>query len=85
MAKMPRFARGSSLDRPLRAVGHREPRLALGVRRHGPVAEHLPESLVVVAEHIGGQVVAAAVALAALGADLHFHRVAPVCVRHYQG
>jgi hypothetical protein len=48
-------------------------RVAGLARRDGPVAEDLPVAFVVVAEQARGEVVAAAVSLAALGVDLHFH------------
>src|SRR5215475_16150496 len=67
------------LDRALGTVGLRQTCLALLARRHGAVAEQPAVALVILAEQVGDEVVAAAVPLAALGADLHFHRVVPVC------
>src|SRR4249919_3122766 len=67
------------VDRALGAVGSRQACLVLFARWHDAVAEDRPIALVVVAEQVGGAVVAAAVPLAALGADLHFHCVVPVC------
>src|SRR5215471_7485289 len=67
------------IDRALGAVGCRQARVALFARRHDAVAEHLPVTLVVRAEQAGGAVVAAAVPLAALGADLDFHCPVLVC------
>src|SRR5258708_39139464 len=66
-----------ALDRVFGAVRNGEPCVVLPARRHGAVAEGLPVALVVVAEQAGGEVVAAAVPLAALGVDLDFHRAAP--------
>src|SRR5262245_40351110 len=67
------------LDRALGTVGLRQTCLALFARRHGAVAEQPAVALVILAEQVRDEVVAAAVPLAALGADLHFHRVVPVC------
>jgi hypothetical protein len=61
------------VDRAFRAVGDGKTRFALQARRHYTVTEHLPESLVVVAEQIGGKVIAPAMALAALGVDMELH------------
>jgi hypothetical protein len=55
------------LDRAFGTVGRREARVVLLARRHGAIAEDLPVALVVVAEDAGGEVIAAAVPLAALG------------------
>jgi hypothetical protein len=66
-------------DRVLGAVGRREARVALAGRRNGPVGQDPPVALLVLAEQRGGEVVAAAVTLAAIGADLRSHGVAPVC------
>src|SRR5215475_16029460 len=68
------------LDRAFGTVGLGQPRLALLARRHGAVAEQPAVALVILAEQVRDEVVAAAVPLAALGADLHFHRVVP-CLR----
>src|SRR5499427_9432247 len=68
------------LDRVLGTVGLRQTCLALFARRHGAVAEQPAVTLVILAEQVRDEVVAAAVPLAALGADLHFHRVVP-CLR----
>lgn len=68
------------LDRALGTVGLRQTCLALFARRHGAVAEQPAVALVVLAEQVRDEVIAAAVPLAALGADLHFHRVLP-CLR----
>jgi hypothetical protein len=43
------------------------------VRRHGAVADDVPVALVVLAEEVGGQGVTAAMSMAPLGIDLHFH------------
>src|SRR5262249_61018662 len=67
------------VDRSLGAVGCRQARVALFARRHDAVAEHLPVTLVVRTEQVGGAVVAAAVPLAALGADLNLHCGVLVC------
>src|SRR5437016_5083029 len=67
------------LDRALGTVGLGQTCLALFARRHGAVAEQPAVALVVLAEQVRDEVVAAAVPLAALGADLHLHRVGPVC------
>src|SRR5215469_4042048 len=67
------------LDRALGTVGHRQARVVHLARRHRPVAADRPVALVVLAEQAGGEVVAAAVPLTALGVDLHSHRSAPVC------
>src|SRR5262249_41785760 len=67
------------VDRALGAVGCRQARVALLARRHDAVAEHLPVTLVVLTEQVGGAVVAAAVPLTALGADLDFHCGVLVC------
>src|SRR5690348_12821757 len=61
------------LDRALGTVGYRQASVACLARRHRPVA------VVVLAEQVGGEVVAAAVPLAALRVDVHSHRSAPVC------
>src|SRR5262249_57635146 len=58
------------IDRALGAVGCRQARVALFARRHDAVAEHLPVTLVVRTEQVGGTVVAAPVPLAAVAADL---------------
>src|SRR5215813_10590782 len=67
------------LDRALGTVGLGQTCLALLARRHGAVAEQPAVALVILAEQLRDEVVAAAVPLAALGADLHFHRIVPVC------
>src|SRR5262249_61268414 len=67
------------IDRALGAVGCRQARIALFARRHDAVAEHLPVTLVVRTEQVGGTVVAAPVPLAAVAADLDLHGVVPVC------
>jgi hypothetical protein len=66
------------LDRVLGTVRRRQPNLLLLARRHGTVAKDCPVPLVVLAEKAGGKVIAAAMALAALGADLRLHRVIPI-------
>jgi hypothetical protein len=48
-------------------------------RRHYALAEDLPEALVVVAEQVGGEVIAATMPLATLGVDLQLHWAVPVC------
>src|SRR2546430_5420343 len=63
------------LERAVGTVGLRQPCLALFARRHGAVAEQPAVALVILAEQVRDKVVAAAVPLAALGADLNFHRV----------
>ena len=65
-------------DRPLRAVGHREVGFVVLAWRDEAIAEDRPVSFVVVAEQARGDVVAAAVALAAPGVDLYFHWAAPL-------
>src|SRR5690349_9262785 len=67
------------LDRALGTVGYRQACVVRLARRHRPVAEDRPVALVVLAEQAGGEVVAAAMPLAALGVDLHSHRWTPVC------
>jgi hypothetical protein len=67
------------VDRSFRAVGHGEARLAVFARRHYAVAEDLPEAFVVVAEQVGGEVIAATMTLATLGVDLQLHWAVPVC------
>src|SRR5262249_14634296 len=67
------------LDRALGTVGLGQTCLALLAPRHGAVAEQPAVALVILSHQVRDEVVAAAVPLAALGADLHFHRVAPVC------
>src|SRR5689334_24703168 len=67
------------LDRALGTVGLGQTCLALFARRHGAVAEQPAVALVVLAEQVRDEVIAAAMPLAALGADLHLHRVSPVC------
>src|SRR5215467_13674212 len=67
------------LDRALGTVGLGQACLALFARRHGAVAQEPAVALLVLAEQVRDEVVTAAVPLAALGADLHFHRVVPVC------
>src|SRR5580698_3857506 len=66
------------VDRAFRAVGSGEPRFLLLAVRHDAGAEDLPEALVVVPEQVGRKVVAAAVALAATGVYLQFHRAVPI-------
>src|SRR5580704_5355608 len=68
------------LDCVFRTVQDRQACSVLLVRRHGAVVENLPVAFVVVSEQAGGEVVAAAVPLAEIGIDLHFHCAAPVCV-----
>src|SRR5437773_129489 len=70
----------ADLDRTLGTVGHRQPCLVFLVRRHDAVAEDRSVAFVVLAEQTRGQVVAAAVFLAAPGVDLHFHCAVPVCL-----
>src|SRR5689334_12479679 len=57
------------LDRLLRAVGGREPGVVLPVGSRPAVAEDLPVALLVLAEEVGREVVAAAVPLAQLTVD----------------
>src|SRR5271169_4071188 len=68
------------LDCAFGTVQDRQACVVLLVRRHGAVVEDLPVAFVVVPEQAGGEVVAAAVPLAEIGIDLHFHCAAPVCV-----
>src|SRR5258708_12141136 len=65
------------VDRALGTVRDRPARLLHLVRRHYPGAEHHPVALVVLAEQVGDEVVAAAMTLAALRVDPQFHRVIP--------
>src|SRR5580700_159932 len=65
-------------DRAFRAVGRRQPCFLLPAWRNDAVAPDLPIALVVLAEQVRGQVVAAAMPLAAVGVDLQFHGVTPV-------
>jgi hypothetical protein len=61
------------VDSAFGTVGRRQACLAFVARRYGAVTEDLPVTLVVRAEQVGREVIAAAVSLAAFGADLHFH------------
>ena len=70
--RLPRSAR-----LPARAVRRRKASVTLPSRRHAAVARDRSVALVVLAEQVGRDVVAAAVALAAAGADLHLHRTFP--------
>src|SRR5213592_4535482 len=67
------------VDRAFGAVGHGQTCLAFLAWRHDAVAEDLFVALVVVAEQAGDEVITAAVPLAAVGVDVHFHCVVPVC------
>src|SRR5271155_1296636 len=67
------------LDSVFWTVRDREAGLAVLARRHGSVADDLPEALVVIAEQVGREVVAAAMSLAAPGIDLNLHLGDPVC------
>jgi hypothetical protein len=49
-------------------------------RRHGSAAENRPVALVVLAEHVRGEVVTATMSLATFGVDLYFHCLVPICV-----
>src|SRR5215813_9076688 len=62
------------VDRALGAVGHRPACLLHLVRRHHPGAKYRSVALVVLAEQLGNEVVAAAMTLAASRVDLQFHR-----------
>jgi hypothetical protein len=64
-------------DRAFGTVESGQAGVALLVRRHGSVGQDLPVTLVIISEKAGGKVVAAAVPLAELGIDLHFHCAAP--------
>src|ERR1700728_5491858 len=66
-------------DRAFRAVGRGQPCFLFLAGRNGPVAEDLPVALVVLTEQVRGQVVAAAMPLAAVGLDLQFHALLPSC------
>src|SRR5215468_3062467 len=68
------------LDRALRAIGHGATCGLLLVGRDDAVAEDHSVALVVFAEQVGGEVVAATMPLANLGVDPEFHRAAPVFV-----
>jgi hypothetical protein len=57
----------------LRAVERRAAGVVLLLWRHDAVAEHLPVTLLVLAEQAGGEVGAASVPLAEAGVDLRFH------------
>jgi hypothetical protein len=61
------------LDRAFGTVGRGPARVTLVARRHDAVAEYRPVALVVLAEQAGGEVIAAAVPLAAGGIDVHLH------------
>src|SRR5215813_4247519 len=63
------------VDRALGAVGHRPACLLHLVRWHHAGAKHRSVAFVVLAEQLGDEVVAAAMALAARRVDLQFHRV----------
>src|SRR2546421_2629198 len=67
----------ADLDRALGTVGHRQPCLALLVPRHHAVAEDRSVALLVLAEQTRSEIVAAAVPLAAVRIDLHFHCAVP--------
>jgi hypothetical protein len=60
-------------DGALRTVQYGETGPRLCLRRHDTVTDDPAVTLVVVGEQIGGQVIATAVALAALGVDPHLH------------
>jgi hypothetical protein len=66
------------LDSTLGTVERRPASILLLARRYGAVAKDHPVTFVVVAEQARGEVVAAAVPLAAFGADLQLHCVVPV-------
>src|SRR6266566_8959963 len=74
-------ATSDHLDRVLGAVDDRQPGVAFGVGRHGPVAEDLAVSLFVVAEQVRGEVVAATVALTAFRIYLYLHCAIPLLSR----
>src|SRR5262249_37078414 len=65
-------------DRVLGTVEPGQACVPLLARRHGAVAKDFPVTFVVVAEKLRDEVVAAAVPLAALGVDLHFHCGVPI-------
>jgi hypothetical protein len=60
-------------DRPLGAIGHREVCFVVLAWRDEAIAEDPPVPFVVVAEQARGDVIAAAVPLAAPGVDLYLH------------
>jgi hypothetical protein len=64
-------------DRPLGAIGHREVCFVVLAWRDEAIAEDPPVPFVVVAEQARGDVIAAAVPLAAPGVDLYLHCAAP--------
>jgi hypothetical protein len=65
-------------DRVLWAVEHRAAGVVLLAGRHDAVGKHLSVTLLVVAEHAGGEVVAASVTLTETGVDPHFHQNLPL-------
>src|SRR5258708_40038587 len=79
LGKRPSTAMSVLLDEvncPFGAVGDRKARIALLAWWHGAVVKNLAEALVVVAKQVRNEVVAATVALASLGVDLHPYRTA---------
>ena len=64
----------------LGAVDDRQLRVTFLIRRYGSVPEDLPVSLFVVAEQVGGEVVAATVALTAFGIYPYLHCAIPLSV-----
>src|SRR6516225_6653696 len=69
------------LDRAFWAVGRGPAGRVLEARRYHAVPQDLPVAFFVVAEELGGEVVAAAVPLAALRIYPHLHCGAPVWCR----
>jgi hypothetical protein len=69
------------LDRVLGTVQRRKAGIMLQGRRHGPIAQNHPVSLLVVTEQAGREVVAPAVPLAAPGVDPHSHWDIPFFLR----
>jgi hypothetical protein len=67
------------LDRAFRAVRRRQAGVMLLALGHDPVAHDLPVAFFVVAEQGRREIVAAAVALAAPGVDLHSRLDIPLC------
>src|SRR5689334_13849348 len=65
------------VDGALGAVGRGQPGRALLIRGHQAVAEDLPVPLLVGAEQLRREVITAAVPLAELGIDPHFHWFSP--------
>src|SRR5436309_15721412 len=68
------------VDGLLRAVGRGEACVLLPARRHSTIAGQRGVAVLVLAEQVGSEVVATAVALATFGVDPHSHETVPICV-----